>query len=238
MNSGTESQALVRMTAAMAPFSSASQVMGSEITPDCSNTALSTPYWPLKIHAARKAVTVVGSTQGSSEAARTKPRPANDWFIISAQPRPRMKVRPVVSTTNTRVLSQTVAIPGSASSLWKFARPTKAGLSISMVYLYSESRSDCRKGTKMTAAKATRAGSSSRKPVRRSWALSPGRLAAGEGFVIGAASQARTMRGSTLGQLGHLGFQPLAHAVNGRLRRLLAQQSALHLFANNVDRFG
>ena len=90
----------------------------------------------------------------------------------------------------------------------------------------------------MTAAKATRAGSSSRKPVRRSWALSPGRLAAGEGFVIGAASQARTMRGSTLGQLGHLGFQPLAHAVNGRLRRLLAQQSALHLFANNVDRFG
>ena len=77
MNSGTDNQTLARITAAIAPAGSASQVMGCSSTPKRSRAALSTPYCPLKIQAAKKAVTVVGSTQGSKDSERSSERPQN-----------------------------------------------------------------------------------------------------------------------------------------------------------------
>ena len=127
----------------------------------------------MKIQAARKAVTVVGSTHGSSEAARTKPRPRKRWFSMTAHISPSTKVRPVVSTTKTRVFVHTVPMPGSASRRRKLASPTKAGWSMSIVYRYSDRRSDCRNGNRITSTKASSAGTSMRKPVRRSCAFKP-----------------------------------------------------------------
>jgi hypothetical protein len=85
---------------------------------------LRTPYWPLKIQAAKNAVTVVGNTQGNNEAALMKLRPLNCWFIIRAHAKPSTNVRLVVTTTNTIVLSQMVRVAGSANKRWKLAKPT------------------------------------------------------------------------------------------------------------------
>ncbi len=92
--------------------------------------ALSTPYCPLKIQAARNAVTVDGSTHGNSDTARTKARPLNVWFIMSAHASAMTNVAAVAVTTKISVFSHTIAIFGSLSNLTKLSSPTNSGSDI------------------------------------------------------------------------------------------------------------
>jgi len=77
MNSGTDSQVFAITIPANAPFGAESQGIGDAMIPTFTSRALITPCWALNIYIHKNAVTVLGNTQGSSEADRTNVRPAN-----------------------------------------------------------------------------------------------------------------------------------------------------------------
>ena len=86
-------------TAVMALAGVDSQACGKSIAPTDSSTAFSTPKRLFKIQPQTKAHTVDGSTQGSSDIARSAPRPGKGWCIGSARPSPSAMVPAVDSTT-------------------------------------------------------------------------------------------------------------------------------------------
>jgi hypothetical protein len=83
----------------IAPQPLDSQWNGPSSAPTARSTPFTTPYCPLNIHAQRNAVTVLGSTQGSSEAARRIARPRIGWLSSSAQSEPSRVVAVVAITT-------------------------------------------------------------------------------------------------------------------------------------------
>ena len=100
---GVVFQTSARMTGTQAVAAWMNQTIGSRITPTLTSTAFTIPVWPSNMNRQSSAETTVGIAQGTSTAARTRPRPLNARLSASASQRPITSSRPTLVTAKKSV---------------------------------------------------------------------------------------------------------------------------------------